>query len=359
MAQDWLLPQGGWVVAAIAAAAVAWVVTRQKHPPPASPAPRKKPARKRPKKSATSSQDTNKAPGQGEPVEPVDEDEPPAAASTDAAVVPDDEKTMAAEEVYRVGDRVDALWQGATWHPGRVVSAKPLGAVQRTQSPQVRGILAVECCVQGGDSDLKGLWRRRHGRDHPSSYCARWAQTSVVVSNVVGAGRYSYGVAYDDGETETRVAASRLRRRQQHAAETAREIIAKTTSDPRDAALPDLGDCVAYRKDGLSSQEEEEDHRDAVRPPPPKEVDVVVTRAPPEEEDDSDDEFDAGVVQSEADWKAAAPRPRRPPRAEKPAPPKTTTPPAAAKAAAEKNRKKREKQKAQKLAVRELMRAQL
>lgn len=110
------------------------------------------------------------------------------------------------------------------------------------------------------------------------------------------------------------------------------------------ANVPSLDDCVVYRKDGLKAASTNEKRRPPLRSA--EKARPVVER--------EEDIFD--VVQSESDWKRAAPKPRRPPRVEKETKKEKKASPSAA---SEKNRRKRERQKQKEQVVREIMRKQL
>lgn len=187
---------------------------------------------------------------------------------------------------FKEGDRVEVLWQGTSWHPARITSSKALG-----------------------------------GR------------------------RYVYAVAFDDGETMTRLSPDSLRPGKAAAWPKPADVARNT-----DTALPNLEDCVAYRKESVAP------------PPEPSRPTARVVEAVDErrseEEDEEQEELMVNVVQSESDWKRAAPKPRKPPVSKAPKP-RQQAPTASQVVAAEKNRKKRERQKQQKLAVREAMRTQL
>ena len=202
----------------------------------------------------------------------------PATPTTPVPPEPPSEPSSA-KAAFEEGEKVEALWNGESWHPGTLRTVKPLGA-----------------------------------------------------------GEFSYAVDYDDGEFESRLDASRLRRI------SAAPRVQQKTVTPTD--VPDLSNCVAYRKDGLP---------DVVDENPPTTTRRLRRRLqnnlPDAVPDDDDDDFDVGVVQSEAEWRAAAPKPRKP-KVAKPPPEKKKEV-----SNTEKNRKKREKQKSQKLAVREALRA--
>jgi len=213
---------------------------------------------------------------------------------------PPEKEEASATAAFGVGDRVEALWQNESWHPGSVTGVKPLGA-----------------------------------------------------------GRFSYAVAYDDGESETRLDPDRLRR---HAPKEEAPVVEQptnATAAPDRAAdnataAPDLAACVAYRKDGLADVVPASDDVSKARRRLDRKVANLVKKETPAEDDDDDDLFEVPVVQSESEWRAAAPKPRKPKVDKKPAPKPAAT--ASSESNTEKNRKKREKQKANKLAVREALR---
>jgi len=176
--------------------------------------------------------------------------------------------------------------------------------------------------------------------------CEDYFPATVTSSKPLGGGKYSYALAYDDGATETGVAASFIRR------VGGASTPATTQSAPKPAApAPELDGLVAYSKGG------------APAPAAPRTSHAALLTAKPRpratNDDDDDDAFE--VVQSVDDWKKAAPKPRRP---------AVARPDIAARKAAqaeknealrraEINRKKKEKKKAKKLEVREHFRQTL
>ncbi len=171
-------------------------------------------------------------------------------------------------------------------------------------------------------------------------------KATVTGSKPLGGGKYSYALAYDDGATETGVAASFIRRVGGAAAQA---VPAKPIAQA--APAPELDGLVAYSKGG------------APAPTAPRTSHAASLTAKPRpratNDDDDDDAFDP--VQSVDDWKKAAPKPRRP---------AVARPDIAARKAAqaekndaarraEINRKKKEKKKAKKLEVREHFRQTL
>lgn len=195
------------------------------------------------------------------------------------------------------GDRVLALWRGESWHPATITSVKAMGS-----------------------------------------------------------GNFLYAILYDDGEAESRIPPSSL---QKFGVKTEPMTSKRVPPTGADLELPDLNDCVGYLKDGGKS----------MVPPATRSKPSAVSRLdqPPEnvvveeeegdtDPDDDEVDFAMNVVQSESDWKRAAPKIRRPPvtrRAEAKAPKKGED------NVSSKNRKRRERQKQHRLAVRDMMRSQL
>jgi len=277
-----MLYRAMWVVLAVAVGGAVLLTARQKGTSPEESVGRK---RRRPKKSSSGAK-------KSAPPAVESKEEPPLAAKAH----------VSAEAAFGVGDRVEALWNGRSWHPGTVSGVRPLGA-----------------------------------------------------------GNFSYAVDYDDGEAETRIEPERLRKTvnakaEANEAKKTDQPVAEEENNPPEAA-PDLDACVAYRKDGL--------------PAVPVEGDVVVStrqqrllrkkpnKAPPtvddQDDDDDDDDFAIAVVQTESEWRAAAPKPRKP-KIDKKKPAAASPPSSSTRSTTEKNRKKREKQRAHDLAVREAMR---
>jgi len=168
---------------------------------------------------------------------------------------------------------------------------------------------------------------------------------TITGSKPLGGGKYSYALKYDDGATETGVAASFIRR------VGGAKTPATQQSAPKPAApAPELDGLVAYSKGG------------APAPAAPRTSHAASLTAKPRQRAPTDDDDDAfEVVQSVDDWKKAAPKPRRP---------AVARPDIAARKAqqaeknealrrAEINRKKKEKKKAKKLEVREHFRQAL
>ena len=171
-------------------------------------------------------------------------------------------------------------------------------------------------------------------------------KATVTGSKPLGGGKYSYALAYDDGATETGVAASFIRR------VGGVKTPAMQQSAPKPAApAPELDGLVAYSKGGAPAP--------AAAPRTSHAASLTAKPRPRAPTDDDDDAFE--VVQSVDDWKRAAPKPRRP---------AVQRPDIAARKAqqaeknealrrAEINRKKKEKKKAKKLEVREHFRQAL
>ena len=169
---------------------------------------------------------------------------------------------------------------------------------------------------------------------------------TVTSSKPLGGGKYSYALAYDDGATETGVAAAFIRR------VGGAKTPATQQSAPKPAApAPELDGLVAYSKGGAPAP--------AAAPRTSHAASLTAKPRPRAPTDDDDDEFNP--VQSVDDWKKAAPKPRRP---------AVARPDIAARKAAqaeknealrraEINRKKKEKKKAKKLEVREHFRQAL
>ena len=171
-------------------------------------------------------------------------------------------------------------------------------------------------------------------------------KATVTGSKPLGGGKYSYALSYDDGATETGVAASFIRRI------GGVKTPATQQSAPRPAApAPELDGLVAYSKGGAPAP--------AAAPRTSHAASLTAKPRPRAPTDDDEDAFE--VVQSVDDWKKAAPKPRRP---------AVARPDIAARKAAqaekneaarraEINRKKKEKKKAKKLEVREHFRQAL
>ena len=176
--------------------------------------------------------------------------------------------------------------------------------------------------------------------------CEDYFPATVTGSKPLGGGKYSYALAYDDGATETGVAASFIRRVGGTAAQA---VPAKPMAQA--APAPELDGLVAYSKGGNPAP--------AAAPRTSHAASLTAKPRPRAPTDDDDDAFDP--VQSVDDWKKAAPKPRRP---------AVARPDIAARKAAqaekneaarraEINRKKKEKKKAKKLEVREHFRQTL
>ena len=176
--------------------------------------------------------------------------------------------------------------------------------------------------------------------------CEDYFPATVTGSKPLGGGKYSYALKYDDGATETGVAAAFIRR------VGGASTPATQQSAPKPAApAPELDGLVAYSKGGAPAP--------AAAPRTSHAASLTAKPRPRAPTDDDDDAFE--VVQSVDDWKRAAPKPRRP---------AVQRPDIAARKAqqaeknealrrAEINRKKKEKKKAKKLEVREHFRQAL
>lgn len=195
------------------------------------------------------------------------------------------------------GDRVLALWRGESWHPATITSMKPMGS-----------------------------------------------------------GDFLYAVVYDDGEAETRIPPSALQSVGVTAEPKASKRVPPTEADSK---LPDLDDCIVYMKDGGKSMVgpvTRSEPSAVSRPGESPDNALVEEEEGDVEAEEDEDGFVMNVVQSESDWKRAAPKIRRPPvtrRAE------AKTPNKGEANISGKNRKRRERQRQHKLTVREIMRSQL
>jgi len=164
----------------------------------------------------------------------------------------------------------------------------------------------------------------------------KWYPAKIYKKKALGAGRYSYAVHYDDGESETRLEPERLRLLKK---EIEKNQVVQT------ASLPDLNECVAYKKD--------ESSQPIVQPQTQPVIQEKISIFQAKLKEDSDSDTDpTNIILTQDEWKAAAPKPQFPPRLkkekkEKQSPTSMST---------EKNRRKREKQRANKIAVREALR---
>ena len=127
--------------------------------------------------------------------------------------------------------------------------------------------------------------------------CEDFFPATITGSKPLGGGKYSYALAYDDGATETGVAASFIRR------VGGAKTPATQRSAPKPPPAPELDGLVAYSKGGAPAPAE----------PRTSHAASLTAKPRPRSRDDDDDDDDAfDPVQSVDDWKKAAPKPRRP-----------------------------------------------
>jgi len=129
--------------------------------------------------------------------------------------------------------------------------------------------------------------------------CEDYFPATITGSKPLGGGKYSYALKYDDGATETGVAAAFIRR----VGGTAAQAVPAKPVAPA-APAPELDGLVAYSKGGVPAP--------AAAPRTSHAASLTAKPRPRSRDDDDDDDDAFDPVQSVDDWKKAAPKPRRP-----------------------------------------------